>query len=66
MNENYYSGQVVRLSSAEGAIERVLVRDLGEVLLICRADEYESARIERREPVSIGFPKRDLISVIRP
>lgn len=64
MNENYYSGQVVRLSSAEGAIDRVLVRDLGEVLLICRAEEYENARIERREPVSIGFPRKDLLSVV--
>lgn len=61
MNTKYQSGQVVRLMSGAGEIERVVVSDLGEVLLICRREEYELARAENRVPARIGFRRTDVI-----
>jgi len=55
------TGQEVTLSSHHGPIKRVVVRDLGEVLLVCRPDEFDSAQKERREPISVGFRKSAVI-----
>jgi hypothetical protein len=61
MDANFSVGQRVRLLSSEGPIVRIVVRDLGEILLVCRDDELEKARDEGREPIAVGFKKRDLI-----
>lgn len=47
--------------SATGEIQRTIVKDIGEVVLICRAEEYDLARSENRSPVSVGFKKVDII-----
>jgi hypothetical protein len=61
MNRKHLVSQVVKLRSADGIIERVVARDLGEVLMVCRPEEYHRARAEAREPAMIGFRRSDLI-----
>jgi hypothetical protein len=39
----------------------VVVADLGEVITICRHDEYERAKAEGREPAYVGFKKTDVM-----
>jgi hypothetical protein len=51
----YESGQSVHLLSATGVIERTVVRDLGDILLVCLPREFEAAARESREPVAVGF-----------
>jgi hypothetical protein len=62
MKRNYQSGQKIRLRSSQGEIERVVVRDLGGILLICRPEEYQRAHEENRAPASIGFKKSDVLT----
>lgn len=38
-----------------------VVEDRGEVVLVCKPQEFEDALAENREPVSVGFPKKDVI-----
>ena len=54
-------GTKVTLNSSLGRIERVLVEDLGDVVRICREEEYATAKKQGREPTTVGFPKRDVI-----
>jgi len=55
-------GQLVTLRSSQGQIQRILVKDLGEMVLICRAEEYAAAKQEGREPITMAFPRQDLIA----
>lgn len=55
-------GQVVRLMANSGEIERVIVEDLGSVLLVCKSSELQEAEKQGRNPISIGFAKGDLVS----
>lgn len=41
-----------------GLIERVLVNDIGKVVLICCEDEYAKAQREDREPLTGGSTRR--------
>ena len=56
-------GDLVRLM---GYNRQELVRRLvavnGDILLICREEEYEAARRQQRDPVCVGFRRQDLIS----
>ena len=61
MNRIYQSGQLVTVRSAAGDIQRIVVKDMGEVVLICRPEEYELARSENRSPVSVGFKRGDIL-----
>lgn len=56
-------GSKVFLNSSCGEIERVLVKDIGEVLLVCREEEWKRARKAGELPVSVGFKKTDLIKL---
>lgn len=53
--------QSVTLSSANGEIHRVLFEDLGDVLLVCTADELAVARAEMRRPALAAFRATDVI-----
>ena len=61
MENKILVGRVVTLDSSTGPIDRVVVRDLGEIVLVCRADEYKKAEKEGREPVSVGFKRTDIL-----
>lgn len=54
-------GKPVTLQAISGAVERILVKDLGTVVLVCRQDEYAAARQEGREPVTVGVRREDVI-----
>lgn len=53
--------KVVKLHSSQGPIERLVVADLGEILLVCRPEERDNALAEGREPKAIGFRRSDMI-----
>lgn len=54
-------GSRVFLNSSCGEIERVLVKDMGEVLLVCREEEWRRANEAGDIPVSVGFKRVDLV-----
>jgi alpha-D-ribose 1-methylphosphonate 5-phosphate C-P lyase len=56
-------GQAVRLSSAQGEVDRVVVEDRGDVVFVCREDEYEAAQKEGRQPIMVGFKRHDIVAV---
>ncbi len=60
-NRTYKRGESVKLLSFKGIIDRVIVEDHGDVISITRADELALATKERRDPVSVGFRKGDII-----
>lgn len=39
----------------------IVVEDRGDVVLICKPQEFESARVENREPASVGFHREDVM-----
>ena len=56
-------GNEVRLMANRGEIiTRILVYDHGEVVSVCRPEEYRTSIVESRIPVSVGFPKKCIIS----
>ena len=57
-----HRGQRVTLESTHGPIERVVVEDLGDVLLICRERELHDADAEDREPVAVGFRRSAVLA----
>jgi hypothetical protein len=55
-------GQQVRVNAYGGKQPCVIVvEDRGDVVLICKPQEFEAARTEKREPVSVGFHKEDIL-----
>jgi hypothetical protein len=59
--QNIMQNQTVRLHSALGVIERVVVEDLGEILAVCREDELNNAIAEGRKPATVGFRKTSIV-----
>lgn len=55
------AGTTVTLRSSQGKIIRVVVEDLGEIVRVCRAEELQKAHAEGREPVTVGFPKDEIL-----
>lgn len=54
-------GSTVFLKSSAGEIERILVQDMGDILLICRKEEWERAMAAHESPIAVGFKRTDLI-----
>jgi len=55
-------GQQVRVNAYGGKQPSVIVvEDRGDVVLICKPQEFEAARTEKREPISVGFHKEDVL-----
>jgi len=61
---NYNVGETVALESAQGPICRVVVRDWGDVVSVCRKEEFEAAMDNQQKPASVGFRKSDIIKRI--
>ncbi len=38
----------------------LVVRDLGEVLVVCSPEEMETARVQSREPLTLGFKRESV------
>jgi hypothetical protein len=58
-------GQKVEVQEAfeNRDIKRVISTDSANVY-VCREDEYIRAQAEKREPVTIGFPRQFVLGVI--
>jgi hypothetical protein len=56
-------GTRIYLNSSRGKIERVLVKELGEVVLVCRKEEWDRAKGAGQEPTAVGFKRADLIQM---
>ena len=54
----------VRAYGGEQLVRRV-VGVKGEVVLICRDEEFLAAAKEGREPVSVGFKVKDVVAVLK-
>lgn len=61
MENKYTLGQRVTVYSSIGPTPVVVTMDLGEVILVCRPEEFEASTKEHRAPVSVGFKKRDIV-----
>lgn len=62
MDTQIHEGKEVTVLSAHGQVVRVVVDVLGDIITVCRREEFEQARAEGRKPISIGF-KRSAILV---
>jgi hypothetical protein len=56
-------GTRLTLDSAHGPISRVAVKMLGKVVRVCRSEEYELAKKEGRQPVTVGFMLADILTI---
>ena len=59
------TGQTVTLDSAVGNIRRIVVKDLGDIVLVTRTEEFERAQVAGVEPLTIGFKKSDIVRIER-
>lgn len=50
----------VRAFGGKEIVRRFLAKRNGTVL-ICSEEEYQSARLQKREPICVGFPVGDVI-----
>jgi hypothetical protein len=57
-------GQKVKVQEAFEIknVKRVISTDLANIY-VCREDEYRQAEAEKREPVTIGFPRQFVLEV---
>lgn len=62
---DYPVGTVLALESSTGPISRVVVHDYGDVVMVCREEEYALAQKENRQPNSVGFKKHYIIKTLR-
>ena len=63
-NGRIAKGSTVALDSAHGTVLREVVEDLGEVVVVTRAEEVAAAKRESRKPAAIGFKKTDVLPSI--
>lgn len=58
MEKNLRPGQPVSVTDAWGRnLLRKVVAVSGQKVWVCKPEEFEKARRERREPVCVGFPR---------
>jgi hypothetical protein len=56
--------QVLIKAYGEQQLQRIVWADVGKGLLLTTEREYNRAIKENTEPISVGFPKDDLIRVL--
>jgi hypothetical protein len=62
METQLKSGQQVTVNAFGGKLlSRVVVEDRGDVVLICKPEEFELAHTESRSPIAVGFRRRDVV-----
>lgn len=56
------NGDLIRVRAYGGrAVDRRLVEVRGQTAVVTTDEEYQAAKKERREPISIGFPLSDVV-----
>ena len=53
---------IVTLLSATGEIRRAVYRETEVAVEVCREDELRNALAEGRDPITVGFKKRDVVA----
>jgi hypothetical protein len=61
MSEQTLEGQVVTVNTLHGPTARVVVFDLGKVVVVATPDSYDRVRKAGLGPFSIGFPREDIV-----
>jgi hypothetical protein len=62
METELQRGQIVRVNAFGGKRPTVIVvEDRGNVVLVCKPEEYERALNEQRDPISVGFHREDIL-----
>ena len=57
------TGQIIKVRAYGGEeLVRTVVKQDQDVVVICRPEEYEMARLEGREPIGVGFHMKDIVS----
>jgi hypothetical protein len=54
--------RTVTLHSRHGVIERVLVEEAGDVVVVCRVDEFMAALADGRAPATVGFKRESVVA----
>jgi hypothetical protein len=58
-------GQMVKLRAYGGKeLARRVIRLEKDIIIVCRPDEYEIARLQGREPIGVGFHVTDVVDVV--
>jgi hypothetical protein len=64
MEAQLQSGQQVTVNAFGGKRPSVIVvEDRGEVVLVCKPEEFERAKVENRAPMAIGLPRTDVVGI---
>ena len=64
MSGQLQPGQQVTVNAFGGKTPSVIVvEDRGDVVLICKPNEFDSAKLQHRAPVSVGFRREDIVRV---
>ena len=59
------AGDTIRVIGDQGReLVRRLVEVRGQLILICKQDEFQAARAEGREPVCVGFKASKVVGVV--
>ena len=61
MSTELVEGQYVTVDSLAGPIRRILVRDLGDILVIGWPEDYERAKAEGISRFCVGFRRSDVL-----
>jgi hypothetical protein len=56
-------GKEVTVESARGPVTAVVIADLGEIVVIGRADDYLRAKQNGLSRYCVGFRRNDIVSV---
>ena len=65
MRTQLQPGQQVTVNAAGGKRPSVIVvEDRGDVVMICKPNEFERAKAERRSPIAVGFHREDVVEPI--
>ena len=58
MTTRFETGERIWVYTFGGfSIERVVVEDFGETLLLSRPEEFEAAKSDGRKPLAVAYPK---------
>lgn len=62
MEQQLQPGQCVTVNAFGGKRPSVIVvEDRGDVVLVCKPQEFEAARAENRAPAAVGFHREDVV-----
>ena len=65
MEQQLHPGQQVTVNAFRGKRPVVtVVDDRGDVVLVCKSEEYAEAMAEGRAPIAVGFHREDVLEVV--